>query len=62
MQKEKKPDKQRRKDAKKLMKRATKFVAAQDEHDQMSPRKVLKIYRIQPTEYRKILQKYKFWI
>ena len=42
------------------MKRATKFVAAQDEHDQMSPRKVLKIYRIQPTEYRKILQKYKF--
>ena len=42
------------------MKRATKLAAAKKEQDEISARKVLKIYKIKPTEYRKMLQKYKF--
>ena len=42
------------------MKRATKLAAAKREHDEISARKVLKIYKIKPTEYRKILKKYRF--
>ena len=52
MQKGKKStDKQRRKDAKKLKKRATKSVAAQGEYTEISARKALKIHKIPPTEY-----------
>ena len=52
----KRTDKQRRKDPKKLMKRATKLAAAKREHDEILAREVLTIYKIKPTEYRKMLQ------
>ena len=38
------------------MKRATKLAAAKREHDEILAREVLTIYKIKPTEYRKMLQ------
>ena len=50
------------KDAKKLTKRAGKSAATQGETNEISARKALKILKMPPTEYRKILRKYKFRI
>ena len=60
LQKDKK--KKKKKDAKKLTKRAGKSAATQGENTEISARKALKILKMPPTEYRKILRKYKFRI
>ena len=43
-----------------MTKRAQKWAATQGEHAEISDRKTLKIHKITPTEYSKILRKYKF--
>ena len=55
-----KRDKQPRKDAKKLTKKAGKLAAAQGENAEIFARKELKIRKMPSTEQSKMLKKYKF--
>ena len=55
-----KRDKQPRKDAKKLTKKAGKSATAQGENPEISARKALKTHKMPPTEHSKLLRKYKF--